>query len=135
MPGISMSRSATSGKVAQSRGDDLVASANRRHDAEVLLQVKQRRERGANELLVVREEKPDRHAGAPAASRTASRHPLGDVGPASMVPPAKATRSASPVSPLPQPPAVPTPSSLISTEEGEMRTVQELRVRVTDDVA
>ncbi len=85
MPGISMSRSATSGAVAFAAATTSSPLPTEATTVKSSSQVEQRGQGGADELLVVGEEEPDRHADAPAARWTASRHPLGCVGPASMI--------------------------------------------------
>ena len=55
-PGISMSRSATSGRSPQRRRDDLVAAADLGHDLEVALQLEQGGERAADHRLVLGEQ-------------------------------------------------------------------------------
>ena len=138
MPGISMSRRATSTSWARAAASDLVAAGHLGDDLDVVLQAEQRGQRLADHRLVLGEQDldravvmqrilrsaaaPARHPRRPGGSRAGvARRPPG-------VPPASTRRSVRPVRPLPRPCAAgagPRPSS--STVSSSRRPVQGLR--------
>ena len=104
------------------RGHDLVAPADRGHHLEVVLEVEQRRERGAHQLLVVGEQQPDHYS--PRIAGGGPRHPQpppsgGGVRLRSCRRPRRPVRAGRPGRCPREPVRPPTPSSLISTDEAE----------------
>ena len=123
MTGIRTSISTTSGaseRTAETRGDPV---RDRADHLEVVLQVQDRGEAVADQLLVVGEQHPDvsRRAPAGSAARARTAKPPSRSGPAEKVPPSAVTRSRIPRSPLPAPssvpPGAPRPSSVTSTAD------------------
>ena len=100
-PGIRMSTRHTSGRSRRASSTAALAVGGLADDLDVGLGVKDHRQAGAHQILVVGHQHAHRHRRTSVGSSASTAHPPSGAGPARSVPPSSCTRSVIPSSPKP----------------------------------